>query len=167
VGGDDLPRGFESLPLRHFPPHREEGGPAAPRTTLSQPRGEVAERLNAAVSKTVNRVLSVRGFESPPLRQLQHFYESRDCFGAVSRYLMRQVQSRSAGGAGDVMPGACAAAASPRHFHTKPFWSFAPGRPTPKEPTGTIATPTPAFTWNKVVGAARFELQVYEAASCA
>ena len=33
------------------------------------PRGEVAERLNAAVSKTVNPANRVRGFESPPLRQ--------------------------------------------------------------------------------------------------
>jgi hypothetical protein len=48
-----------------------EADPAAPRCTLDEPRGEVAERLNAAVSKTVDGRELVRGFESPPLRQLQ------------------------------------------------------------------------------------------------
>src|SRR5665811_2289265 len=50
--------------------------PAAPRCTLDEPRGEVAERLNAAVSKTVSPANRARGFESPPLRHWQHFSAS-------------------------------------------------------------------------------------------
>ena len=48
--------------------------PAAPSRALDEPRGEVAERLNAAVSKTVSPANRARGFESPPLRHLQVFY---------------------------------------------------------------------------------------------
>ena len=63
-----LPRGFESLPLRHFPPPEGAADSAAPSRALDEPRGEVAERLNAAVSKTVSPANRARGFESPPLR---------------------------------------------------------------------------------------------------
>ena len=40
--------------------------------------------------------------------------------------------------------------------------SAKPGKPTAKAPTGAIATTTPAFTWSKVKGAARYELRVSE-----
>jgi hypothetical protein len=58
--------GAPSATIRHArrrsSPGRRAGTPAA------WPRGEVAERLNAAVSKTVVPRKRYRGFESPPLR---------------------------------------------------------------------------------------------------
>ena len=47
---------------------RPSGSPAAHSTNVFDPPGEVAERLNAPVSKTGMGVSVHRGFESPPLR---------------------------------------------------------------------------------------------------
>ena len=40
--------------------------------------------------------------------------------------------------------------------------SAKPGTPTAKTPVGTTATATPTFTWSKAVGAATYELRVYQ-----
>jgi hypothetical protein len=63
-GGTNLHRGFESLLLRLA---FLAGRPAAGRATLSF-AGGVAERSNAAVSKTVSGGFVRRGFKSLPLR---------------------------------------------------------------------------------------------------
>jgi len=47
--------------------------------------------------------------------------------------------------------------------HEGPGKGARPVKPTAKAPSGTIATTTPTFTWSKVKGAARYELQVSEA----
>ena len=56
------------------------GGTRAPQSaTISPARGEVAERLNAAVSKTVMPRKRYRGFESPPLRLMAYLQVKSEC----------------------------------------------------------------------------------------
>lgn len=53
-----------------LPPHQDSGFVVAFFVGCGIVAGEMAERLNAAVSKTVVRLTVDRGFESPSLRRL-------------------------------------------------------------------------------------------------